>query len=454
MTRPTQLHNIGRRRAWVIWGVGVTVYVLAIFYRTSLGVAGILAAERFHINASQLATFTVLQLGVYAAMQVPVGVLLDRYGARLLLTMGSALLVAGMTWFAWSHTYAEGLAARALLGVGDAMIFSAVIRLVALWFTVKQAPLVTQLTGVAGQLGAIGAAAPLSVALQGWGWERAFGVAALIGVVAAMPMLVLVKDSPYRKIPAQRIKIRRLATTMGELWVNPGTQVALYSHFTLPFATTVFCLLWGYPYLVLGQGMSPDGAANILMGMTATAIVAGPLVARFTARQPWHRSSFVLVLVGVIASAWAVLLLWPGRAPLAVIVVVSVITAVGGPGSMVSFDMARTFHPPERLSRASGIVNVGGFVAALAAMALIGLVLDWLAPQGPSSYTLDDFRIALSVQYLFWGFGAVQIWRYRRQGRQLLAETPGAVKALREGSALVPGLSLPPAGPRDPGQSS
>ena len=77
-----QVHDIGRRRAWTIWAVALAVYVLAVFHRSSLGVAGIIASERFDISATSLATFTVLQLVVYAAMQVPVGVLLDRYGSR------------------------------------------------------------------------------------------------------------------------------------------------------------------------------------------------------------------------------------------------------------------------------------------------------------------------------------------------------------------------------------
>ena len=90
-----QVHNIGRRRAWVIWLVGLSVYGLAVFHRTSLGVAGILAAERFGISASQLATFTVVQLGVYAAMQIPVGVLQDRFGSRRLMLVGLGLMTVG-----------------------------------------------------------------------------------------------------------------------------------------------------------------------------------------------------------------------------------------------------------------------------------------------------------------------------------------------------------------------
>lgn len=94
-----QVHNIGRRRAWLIWTVALAAYILAIFHRTSLGVAGLLAAERFDIAAAQLSTFTVLQLSVYAVMQVPVGVALDRWGPKTLILTGLSLMTAGQMWF-------------------------------------------------------------------------------------------------------------------------------------------------------------------------------------------------------------------------------------------------------------------------------------------------------------------------------------------------------------------
>ena len=167
-----QVHNIGRRRAWVIWLVGLSVYVLAVFHRTSLGVAGLLAAERFHISAAQLATFTVVQLTVYAAMQIPVGVLIDRFGSKRLMFTGLTLMTVGQFWFAFAGSFPVGIAARILLGAGDAMIFTSLLRLVAVWFRVKQAPFVTQLTGMVGQVGAIVAAGPLAAALADVGLDQ------------------------------------------------------------------------------------------------------------------------------------------------------------------------------------------------------------------------------------------------------------------------------------------
>jgi sugar phosphate permease len=446
VTRPVlrQVHTIGRRRAWVIWSVGLSVYVLAVFHRTSLGVAGILAAERFQITAAQLATFTVVQLGVYAGMQVPVGVLIDRYGPKKLMFTGLVLMTAGQFWFAFAGTFGVGLAARVLLGAGDAMVFTSLLRLVAAWFRVKQAPFVTQLTGMVGQLGAVAAATPLAAALTTWGWTTSFAAAAGVGVLLGVLLLLLVKDSPYRGEAVERIKLRALRRTLAEVWGNPGTRLGLWVHFSSQFGATVFTMLWGFPFL-LSEGLSPRTASLLLVLMTFTAMAAGPVVAAFTSKVPFRRSQLVLGIVAVIAATWAVVLLWPGPAPLWLLVVLVVVTAVGGPGSMVGFDLARTFHRSERLGRATGVVNVGGFVASLLTIALIGVVLDRRAPGGPSDYTLDDFRVAMSVQFLFWGLGAVQLVRYRRKGlAHIDAAHPEALEALRGGETLLPGISRDP----------
>ncbi|MEK4242871.1 MFS transporter [Janibacter sp. FSL W8-0316] len=441
MTGTRQLHDIGRRRAYAIWGAGLAVYVLAVFHRTSLGVAGLLAADRFDINASQLATFTVLQLAVYAAMQVPVGVALDRFGSRALIISGLVCMTVGQLWFAVADSFAMGLGARALVGAGDAMVFTAVLRLVAVWFLVRQAPVITQITGMIGQMGAVAAAVPLSAALHGMGWTRTYALAASLGVILLLGAFAVIKDSPYERGEVERIKLRALRHSLTEVWRDPGTRLGLSVHFTSQFAPTVFALLWGYPFLVSGQGLSPTTASTLLTLMTFVALVAGPTIGRWTGRNPYYRSVVALGVVGAIALVWAVVLALPGRAPLWLLVVLVAVTAVGGPGSMIAFDLARTFHRSDRLGRASGVVNMGGFVASLVTMALIGLVLDRLAPGGPSTYTLDDFRIAMSVQFLLWGFGAWMIWRYRRRSLDRVAQSPGAMDALRRGEALLPGIS-------------
>ena len=416
-TDPTLRYRLGGRRAWMVWSAAISVYILAVFHRTSLGVAGLIAAERFHISSAQLATFTMVQLFVYAAMQIPVGAILDRIGAKKLLVTGVLLMTGGQFAFAFASTFGAGVAARVFVGMGDAMIFISLMQLVALWFPPARTAMITQLTGVLGQVGAVAATAPLSAALHNLGWTRSFAAAASVGVLLGIVLVVVVRDSPYTDHHRDELKMRAVGRALKLAWTEPGTRLGLWSHFSAQFGATVFALLWGFPFLVSGQGLTPRAASGLLIVMTVTAVVTSPLIGAFVTRWPYSRSTLILWIVGSIMTVWAVVLVWPGRAPLWLLVVLVVVLAVGGPGSMVGFDLARTFNPPTRLGSASGIVNVGGFVASLSTVALIGIVLDQVAPGGPSTYTVDSFRVAMSVQYVVWVIGLVQILRFRRKAR-------------------------------------
>jgi sugar phosphate permease len=200
----------------------------------------------------------------------------------------------------------------------------------------------------------------------------------------------------------------------------------------------MFTMLWGFPFLISGQGLSTTQASVVLSLMVLTAIVSSPVIGTLTARYPFSRSTLVLFIVGAAIVAWTTVLLWPGRAPMWLLVVLVVLIAIGGPGSMIGFDVARTFNPPTRIGSASGIVNTGGFLATLAAVALVGIVLDRVAPAGPSSWDVDAFRLAMTVQYPVWALGIVQILRWRHKARRAALEAdPEAYAAMRAGRSVT-----------------
>jgi sugar phosphate permease len=439
MTKAPAAHPLGGRRAWLVYAAAVLVYILSVFHRSSLGVAGLLATDRFDIAATQLSVFTMVQLLVYAAMQIPVGALLDRFGPRTLLLSGITILTLAQFGFAFADSFALGVVARVFVGMGDSMVFVPLLRLVSLWFPPLRIPMVSQLTGLLGQLGSLLAASPLVYALHRWGWTPSYATAAGLGVLLGVLVLCVVRDSPNPDHELDQIKLRALARVVRAAWRTPGTRLGLWSHFSAQFGSTVFSLLWGYPFLVAGQGLSPNTAGILLMLMTVTTVVTSPLIGGFATKYPFSRSTLILGIVGAIMTVWGVVLLWPGQAPLPLLVVLVVVTAVGGPGSLVGFDLARTFNPPTRLGSATGIVNVGGFLGALSTVTLIGIILDRVAPGGPSTYDVDTFRVAMSAQYLVWGVGVVQILRYRRKARRGLRESdPEAYAALRAGESITP----------------
>lgn len=408
------------RRAWLVWGVALAVYVLAVFHRSSLAVAGLAATERFDISASQLGTFAVLQLLVYAGLQIPVGLLIDRFGPRAVMTTGIVTFSIGQTAFALASTYPEALLARVLVGTGDAMTFICVLRLVNSWFAPRRIPLVTQLTGSSGQVGAIIAAVPMTWALGELGWTTAYLVAAGAGLVLLAALLLVVHDTPeHRHLPGQPMSRRALVASLRASWSQPGTRLGFWIHFSTPFSAHVLALLWGFPFLVVSEGLSDTAAGTLLSLIVVATVASGPVLGWVVGNHPWHRSTVALGTVAATAAAWTAVLAWPGHAPLWLLVLLVVVCGCAGPTSMIGFDVGRTSNPPERMASASGIINQGGFVAALVAVAAVGVVLD-LMTAGAATYTPDAFRAAMSVQYVLWAFGGLQIWRYRQRVRRLL----------------------------------
>ncbi|HET9657118.1 MAG TPA: MFS transporter [Kineosporiaceae bacterium] len=423
--------SLGSRHAWLVWSVAMTAYVVAVLNRTSFGVAGLLAAQRFGVSASLLAGFTVLQLLVYAGLQIPVGMMLDRFGPRRLVATGAVVMACGQFVLALTQDLGPAYAGRALVGAGDAMTFISVLRLVAAWFPPRRVPLLSQVTGLVGQLGQVLSAVPLVALLHGPGWTPAFLGIAAVGLLVGTLALAVVRDSPAGHAPAAVRAGRGVVADLVSAWQHPGTRLGLWTHFTTQFPGTVFALMWGFPFLVSGEGVTSATAGAFLTGFVLVGMVAGPVLGVLVERHPLRRSWLVLGVVAANAAAWTLVIAWPGRAPLPVLTVLVVALAVGGPGSMIGFDFARTFNPPNRLGTATGIVNVGGFIASLVAILLVGVLLD-ARSGGRSGYALADFRVAMSVQYLVWAVGVGGILRSRRRVRARMAEQGVVVPPIRE----------------------
>lgn len=418
----------------MVWGVALAAYVLAIFHRSSLAVAGLTAAERFDISAAQLATFTMLQLLVYAAMQVPVGVLVDRFGPRAVILTGSLTMVLAQASFALADSYGAALVARLFVGAGDAMTWICLLRLVASWFTGRRVPFVTALSGTLGQLGAITAAAPMTWALGQLGWTRAYLIAAAASLLAAAAVAVAVHDTPEDRVQrGPRLTFAAIRESLRASWAHPGTRLGFWMHFVTQFSATAMTLLWGFPFLVAGEGLSEARAGLLLTLVVVAVMYGGPTIGWLIGRHPWHRSTVVITIVWAIVATWTAVLAWPGDAPFWLLVVLTQVIGIGGPASMIGFDLARTSNPSERLASANGIINQAGFSASLVLVVAIGLVLDWRTPGSGSDYDASAFRWAMATQYPLWAFGLLQVWRYRRRTRAILDRAELTASARAEG---------------------
>ena len=208
-------------------------------------------------------------------------------------------------------------------------------------------------------------------------------------------------------------------------WAHPGTRLAFWSHFTTPFAGTAFVLLWGIPYLTAGESLSTAQAAVITSVYVIAGMVFGPIVGLLSGKIPNHRSfALVLPIIGVQMSMWLIVIFSPGPAPMWLLFLLACALGAGGPASMIAFDHARTHNPAHRLSAATGLVNSGGFIAALLAIFFIGLALDLQGAGSPDTYSREAFRIAFFTQVPLWLLGTTFIVIERRRTRIRMGLAP------------------------------
>ena len=427
VSRPT-----AARSPWLVLGIAVLAYVFGVMNRTTLGVAGLEASDRFEINPGTLALFVFVQIAVYAAAQVPAGVLVDRFGARAMLTLSAAILGLGQLILAFVDAVELAVAARVLVGLGDAITFVAVVALVPRWFATDRVPVVTQVALIFGQLGQVLSAVPFAALLFAAGWSTAFAVAAAISLTMALVVLALVRNSPTGWRPEPAASARAVLRQLGDVWRTPGTRLGFYGHLGTQFSMMTFIVLWGVPYLVSGQLRSPGEAAALLTLFVAATIAIGPLMGLLTKRHPMRRSWLLLGVIAANAAVWTVILLLPAPAPLWLLVILVLVLAADGPGSVVGFDIARTTNSARNVAVAQAMVNVGGFLASLVTLAAMGVILTALGGFSP-----EAFRAAWIVQYPIWLFAVIAIVVTRRKARRLDADRRNhaapATRGVRQG---------------------
>ena len=396
-----------RNKRVIAVGLACLAYLVAVTQRTTMGAVALDASARFDTTAQQLSSLAVVQLIFYAGMQIPVGILLDRFGSRRVLAAGALLMALGQGVVAFSDTLGVAVLGRVLVGIGDACTFISMIRVSNSWFSGKLASQLQQWLATIGQTGQVLSAIPFALFLHLAGWESAFIAAAAFSVLVAVLVWLFAGENPAR-VHQETLALRVVMQNLKKNVRRPITWLAFFTHFATQSTGTTFALLWGVPFMVSALGLARAEAGGFLTIFVVTNASMGPIIGWFCSRFPNRRFAFVLSVVLSIFAIWLVVISVPGNTPPWLLTLLVAVIGVGGPSSMVAFDFSKEAFPASELGATNGLINVGGFLASLLMMWIVGVALD--IQGGSNLYSMQNFRFAFLLQLSITGIGLVGLF--------------------------------------------
>jgi sugar phosphate permease len=366
----------------VVFGIVLASFVLSFFHRTApAAIAGELT-RAFAINAAVLGTLAATYFYVYTILQIPVGVLADTLGPRLILSIGSLVAAAGSLLFALAPAWEIAAAGRTLVGIGVAVAFIAILKISAVWFPPNRFATLNGVTMFAGNLGAVIAGAPLAWLVTQTSWRVVFVGLALLSAALGIATWLVVRDRPEQRGfapvnpppaagPGPKV---RWTEALGHVLANPATWPGFFVNVGIGGSYLAFAGLWAVPYLVEVHGLSRVAAAQhaslLLLGVACGSLVVGIVSDRLGSRRGVMRAYTALYALTWLP--WVLGVRWPLAATLAWFLLMGLLI----PGFTLSWTVAKEVNRPEHSGIATSVVNVGIFLGTGILQPVVGLVLD------------------------------------------------------------------------------
>jgi len=338
--------------------VMVAITGLSLFYRSCLGVIAPELTRDLGLTPEDLGHANGAFFLAIAVMQVPVGLLFDRYGPRRVVSWLTVLAVVAAALHGMVRTPGELVAVRLLLGIGCAGSFMGAVTLCALWYPGGRLATMLSRVFAFSQVGTFLAATPLALAEASIGWRWSFGAMAAITAATGLSFFFLIRDKPGTAQP--RESLRQVLRGLLEVWRTPGLPALLGVH-TFAYASMATVLgLWAGPYLAHVHGMDGTTRGNVLFAMAAAQLLGilafGPLDRIFDTRK-WIIVPGGMLSVGLLG-AMALIPGLPAAAAVALLILFTGVTAY----AVVIVAHGRSLFPDHLLGRGVTTVNIAQVV--------------------------------------------------------------------------------------------
>lgn len=397
MSIPSPLRAAASGAAVPLVATLISIYIVSQFLRNSIGVIAPNLAAELALSPAEIGLLSSAFFLVFAAVQIPLGVALDRFGPRLCLLAGAAVTVTGTAVFATAASPVALIAGRALLGLGTAGSLVASLAVYARRFPLERFATLTGLQVGIGTVGTLLATAPLALSTATIGWRASFlGVGAFTLLIGLLVAAVVRDDArPRDRHETLRESLAGILAVMrtpsvGRLFVM---NLAVYSSFGLVVG------LWGAPYLthIYGYSLQERGSFLLIPVLTqiAGSILWGPMD-----RVVGSHKLPVLLGAGTTAAALGYLALVGTLGPFMLVVWFAAFGFLSAFGPLL-IAHGRALFPLHQIGRGLTVLNMGSMGGVFLAQAASGFVIELFPTASDGAYELAAYQAVFALQTAF-----------------------------------------------------
>ncbi len=409
----------------MVWGLGAMLYLIGFFQRVAPAVISDELSLAFDLSAASLGNLSAFYFYSYVAMQIPTGLLADRWGPRRLLSLGALVAAMGTVVFAVAPNGGIAGIGRLLVGGSVAVAFVGMLKLASHWLPLKQYAMASGVALFAGICGAVFAGVPLQMSVAAIGWRAVMVAMALFTALLAVTIWWLVRDDPLERGYRSHAPEHHESSVQLGVWAGLLEVMAYRNTWLLALVPggIVGCLLsfaglWGVPFLTSHYGLTPVGAATMTSTLMVAWALGGPVFGALSDRIGARKLPYVfgtwVVLIG-----WVVVVYVPGL-PVWLLTAVLVIIGFFSGCMIVGFAFAKESVPISLAGTVSGVVNSGVMSGPMLLQPAVGWMLDrmWQGQEqaGVRVYDLAAYQAGFNLM-LAWAVLAALLILFTRETR-------------------------------------
>lgn len=385
-------------KASIICFLSALFFVYEFFIQVSPGVMTQDLMRDLGVGAGGLGVLSAFYYYAYTPMQLPAGLLYDRFGPRVLLTCATCICALGALFFGLSHGIVGASAGRFLMGIGSAFAFTGTLLLVSRWFPSHYFAVLAGMLQMLSSVGALIGAEPLAHAVNIFGWRESILFIASIGFVIMFLIGLIVRDGPKSHYKHKKINKHNEWTRLKAVCTQPQSWALAIYAFCAWGPILVIAGLWGVPFLMTKYQIPNTQAAAAIAMIWWGVALGSPTIGWLSERI--KKRKFPLVLCTTLGFISAILIIYTNFLPYWAIFPILVIFGFAAGSQTLTFAVVKDNNKPHSVGSAMGFNNMMVVAGGAILQPFVGFLLHafWNGARGPNGvpiYTVTNYHWAL-----------------------------------------------------------